>query len=47
LAKMRWRSTVIDRAVDTLVARKGELTDAQRMRLRALADAPKQPKEAS
>jgi hypothetical protein len=46
LAKMRWRSTVVDRAVETLAQRSDELTEAQRLRLRALADAPK-PKEAS
>jgi hypothetical protein len=43
---MRWRSTVVDRAVETLAQRSDELTEAQRLRLRALADAPK-PKEAS
>ncbi|HEY3090772.1 MAG TPA: hypothetical protein VGJ59_22200 [Jatrophihabitantaceae bacterium] len=47
LARRRWRSTVIDRAVETLAQRRDELTDAQRARLRALADTPKQPKRVS
>lgn len=38
LAKMRWGSQVVDRAVDTLAQRSHELTDAQRLRLRALAE---------
>jgi hypothetical protein len=41
LAKLRWRSTVVDRAVDTLAQRSDELTDSQRPRLRELAGAPK------
>jgi hypothetical protein len=42
LAKLRWRSTVVDRAVDTLAQRSDELTESQRARLRALAGTPKQ-----
>jgi hypothetical protein len=42
LAKMRWGSTVVDRAVETIAGRSDELTDAQRVRLRELADEPKE-----
>jgi hypothetical protein len=44
LAKLRWRSRVVDRAVDTLAQRSDELTESQRARLRELAATPKQPK---
>lgn len=44
LAKLRWGDAVLRRSIETLAARSAELTDAQRVRLRELADAPKEDK---
>ena len=38
LAKLRWRSTVVDRAVETVAARSDELDPEQLERLRAVVD---------
>ena len=39
LAKLRWRSTVVDRAVETVAERSDELEAEQLERMRAVVDA--------
>lgn len=40
MARARWRGQVVGRAVETVVARRDELDEAQRAQLREIAGTP-------